>query len=112
MIGGVVEEATCEGKVSGLNPTGREARDFTRKKRDLPIIKIFFSVFKSRFCIFCKNISTGGSHNVELAHFYWPPAQTVLKNASRNKFPAACTVCLCTSVTRKIFESSFFNKFI
>jgi len=65
-----------KGKVSGLNPTGREARDFTRKE--------FFSIFRSRFCIFCKNISTGGSKlpSVELAHFYWPPAQTVLKNVS------------------------------
>ena len=35
MIGGVVEEATRKGKVSGSNPTGREARDFTRKKARL-----------------------------------------------------------------------------
>ena len=32
MIGGVVEEATRKGKVAGSNHTGRETRDFTRKK--------------------------------------------------------------------------------
>ena len=60
MIGGVVEKATRKGKVLGSNPIGREARDFTRKKRDLrlrrrragrfPIIK-FFSIFKSQFLL-------------------------------------------------------------
>ena len=30
MIGGVVEEDTPEGEVSGSNPTDRVARDFTR----------------------------------------------------------------------------------
>ena len=33
-----------------------------------------------------------------MSHFYWPPAPAVLKNTSRNGFPAACTVCVCTSV--------------
>ena len=28
-----------------------------------PLIKIFFSIFKSRFCIFYKKVSTGGWHN-------------------------------------------------
>ena len=62
MIGGVVEEAMRKGEVLVLNPTGRGARDFTRKKTwAFPIIKIFFSIFKSQFCIFYKMISTGGS---------------------------------------------------
>ena len=46
----MVEEATRKGKVSGSNPTGHEARDFTRHKVRLaqcafPIIKIFFFLF-------------------------------------------------------------------
>ena len=74
MIGGVVEEATHKGKVAGSNPTGREARDFTRKKpMGLPCIKIFFPIFKNDFLfsrkkflqavffLFLKCISTGGS---------------------------------------------------
>jgi hypothetical protein len=40
----VVEEATRKGKVSGSNATGREVRDFTRKKARLAI-KIFFFLF-------------------------------------------------------------------
>ena len=35
---------------------------------------------------------------VELVHFYLPPAQAVLKNASTNRLLAACIVLLCTSV--------------
>ena len=35
MIGGVVEEATRKGKVSGSNHTDHEACDFTRKKARL-----------------------------------------------------------------------------
>jgi hypothetical protein len=35
---------------------------------------------------------------VELAHFYWPPAQAGLENASRNRLPIACIVYPCTSV--------------
>jgi len=28
---------------------------------------------------------------VELAYVYWPPAQAVLENASKNRLPTACT---------------------
>jgi hypothetical protein len=31
---------------------------------------------------------------MKLAHFYWPLAQTVLKNASRNRLPTVCIVCV------------------
>jgi len=34
-MGGVVEEATREGEVLGLNPTGPVARDFSEKMHDL-----------------------------------------------------------------------------
>jgi len=37
-MGGVVEEAMHNGKVSCSNLTGREARDFTWKKHDLPFL--------------------------------------------------------------------------
>jgi len=34
---------------------------------------------------------------VALAHFYWPPAQAVLENATRNRLATAYIVCPCTS---------------
>ena len=49
MIGEVVEEGTREGEVSGLNPTDRVARDFTRKNARLAtetvVLKSFFFYF-------------------------------------------------------------------
>jgi hypothetical protein len=71
----------------------------------LPLIKIFFLLFIFRFFreffALWKNPFPRAVHKqppVELAHFYWPPAQVVLENATRNKLPTACIVCPCTSV--------------
>jgi hypothetical protein len=50
-----------------------------------PTIKIFFFLFLKVDFVFSVK---------KLAYFYSPPAQAVLKNASTNRFPAACTVCL------------------
>jgi hypothetical protein len=47
-MGGVVEEATREGKVLGSNPPAREACDFRRKNARLatwlrePLVEIYF----------------------------------------------------------------------
>ena len=59
MIGGVVEEGTREGEVSGSNPTDRVAHDFTRKNARLAtetvVLKSFFFLFlKTDFIFFTK----------------------------------------------------------
>jgi hypothetical protein len=30
--------------------------------------------------------------------FHWPPAQTILENASKNEYRPVCIACVCTSV--------------
>ena len=55
VVGGVVEESTREGEVSGSNPTDRVARENMRDLRDgdgqadsqwaFPVLKSFFSYF-------------------------------------------------------------------
>jgi len=81
VIGGVVEDATHEGEVSGSNPTNHVACDFTRKNTRLAAtsqwaslgFKSFFSIFKSRFYNFCKKILEAGGITEPLVY---PPIGT------------------------------------
>ena len=113
VIGGVVEEGTCEGEVSGSNPTDHVARDFTWKNARL-FLKSFFPIFENRFHIFYQKISTGVWHNwtacrnaCPQAVVSYPPVekiistghqtQAVRQTACKKGFRTACIVPLCTS---------------
>ena len=104
MIGGVVEEGTREGEVSGSNHTDRVARDLRWRRTDekpvsLPYIKIFFFLFLKTDFIFSgtRFLQTVGITEppVEI-HFHGRFAVTRLCKPP-NTDGSACTV-LCVLV--------------
>ena len=58
-MGGVVEEATYEGKVAGSNPTGCVVHDFTRKIRDQWTFPIILSISKTQFIFYGQAFTQG-----------------------------------------------------